>query len=210
MRQAALVAVLVVVAGVIAGVVGGVVVAHLAPKPAAAARAQPVAPAAPIIPAGWDQSLLGRVGTLEAQVAAIHDEREAAQATANAAPSTPPTEREVERQQHYQLELQHREELAQQHAAEPFDAVWARPQARSMTEAFQKIDFTTGARVLDVDCRDKTCAATFEFPTPFEGLTALQQRGDGLGVDGCNGYSAIPTPPKSAGPYALTIFYTCR
>jgi hypothetical protein len=208
MRQAALVGALVVVAGVIAGVVGGAVVAHLTPKPPAPASAKPRVAMAPVVPASWDSRLLGRVGELEARVAALHDERDAGQAKAPA--PEPPTEHQLERQQHYEVELKHREKLAEQHAAEEFDEAWARPQAQSMTEAFKKIDFTTGARVVDVDCRGKTCAATFEFPTPIEGLTALQQRSDGLAVDGCNGYTAIPTPPTSAGPYSMTLFYTCR
>lgn len=212
MRQVAIVGALVVVAGVIAGVVGGLVVAHLTPKPPtpanASARAKPMVAPPPIVPAGWDSRLLGRVGELEAQVVALHDERDAA---GDEAPAPgPPTDRELERQQHYEVELNVREELAAKHAAERFDEAWARPQSRSMTEAFQKIDFTTGARVVDVECRDKTCAATFEFPTPLEGLAALRQRSDGLAVDGCNGYTAIPTPPTSAGPYSMTIFYTCR
>jgi len=210
--------VLVIVAtGLGAGALGAVVVSSRSPgspPPTPAARgAERTETAAPIVvPPGWNLALVSRLSHVEQQLDELRHADASppvARGTSADAGPNPVEAREKEREIQYQQELDYREDALAKHAGEPSDSAWAGPLAATMQQSLGTA-FDGLAKTTNVDCRSKTCVATLTFPTPSDALVSLRQSASKLSVQGCGSLAAIPTPPTTAGPYDLTLVYTCR
>ncbi|HVU52393.1 MAG TPA: hypothetical protein VHL80_16980 [Polyangia bacterium] len=212
----------VILVGVVAGVGGALVAgrfnrpapANAAVPPAAEARPRPV-----VIPPGWDASLLSRVARLEERLEQRQAEAKAppSEGLAGAGGVTDPaqqaSQRERERLEHYEKELDYRSDFIDRHNQEPIDTAWSPATTQAIQERLSAGESSDGAKVKQVECRSKTCTATLTFPSPSEALSYIQQGGkaaSNAAVASCNGSIMIPTPPTSAGAYDLTVLYTCR
>ncbi len=202
MRQSLLVVLL----GGASGIGGALATSSVQREPLPATAPESLSPLV-IAPPGWDPRLVARVSHIEQQLVDSH---------ANAVEKGPettsvgePSSREQERVEHYQRELEHRQERLWAHEKESIDVSWAAPQARSIEDALAPALRVKDARVDNVDCRSATCVATLSFPSPEAALRALSQ-GSELASAGCPGLSAVPTPPTAEGRYALTLIYACR
>jgi hypothetical protein len=204
--------ILVIAVGLVSGTVGAVVAGRFGvdrPQSRGLPQADP-RPAAPaVVPPGWDPRFLGRLNDVEEQVQAL--KAKAAQTDAEVSSPSGAVEvnrREAERLEHYRAELQSRAAMMAEHDHEPIDNSWASAETDELTRALTARKL--GGEVKLADCRSKTCAVTLSFPTPSSAIVSLNRNASDLGVAGCLGYVAIPTPPESAGSYDLTIIYNCR
>lgn len=195
----------------VAGVGGAVLTAYLARAtpakaqvPLAQQSTQPERPA--VVPPGWNLQLLGRVGALEQELAGLKL-REPAKVEGEAILEG--SDRDADLRAQYQSDLNYREERLAALAAEATDLSWSRTQSAQLREALAPI--AGASSVKSVDCRSKGCAAVVTFPSPGEALAATGGRGiSQFMVEGCGGATIIPTPPEAAGPYDLTVLYSCR
>ena len=182
------------------------------PRPASLETERPETTARVVVPPGWNPALVSRLSHVEQQLDELrHPDASppaAAGPSAGAGPN-PVEAREKERAIQYDQELDYRQEALANHASEPSDPAWAGPLASTMRQSLSTA-FEGLAQTANVDCRSKTCTATLTFPTPSDALVSLRQSASKLSVDGCGSLAAIPTPPTSAGPYDLTLVYTCR
>jgi hypothetical protein len=206
-------AVLVAMTGLASGTLGAILYAHFAiPSPRlVSSRLERPEVQGPVIPPGWDRALVSRVSTVEQRLDEIGSRAPAPPASTKLSAASEPKDertREQRRAEHYQKELDHLEKMLADHASEPNDDAWARPLATSMQQSLSRA-FEGVAQTKNIDCRSKTCTATLSFPTPGAALASLQQSRKYTFI-GCKGGSIIPTPPKSAGPYDLTVVYSCR
>lgn len=165
----------------------------------------------PIVPPGWDPTLVPRLAVVENRLDALRTSSRTESSPTSDAPQLVGDDRtrEEKRADHYQQELDYRKDALADHDREPTDNAWAGPQVASMQQSLGKA-FDGTAQTKSVDCRSKTCTATLAFPTPSDALVALAQKSQGLTVQGCKGAVAIPTPPANAGVYDLTVLYNCR
>jgi hypothetical protein len=183
------------------------------PSPVSVAAERPEVPGA-VIPPGWNLALVSRLSHVEdrldqLQLAADAPPVASAEPVAADPEQDPVRSREQERAAQYEAELAFRQDALAKHAGEPNDAAWAGPVTDSMRDSLTK-GFDGVARTTNVDCRSKTCIATLTFPTPSDALVSLRQSSAKLTVPGCSSVAAVPTPPTSAGPYDLSVIYTCR
>jgi len=218
------IAAIVAATGLTSGVAGAMFYSRLAgaPGPAQSASASsrvaapPLStapPAAAIVPPGWDQTLLTRLSSLEQRLDQLPAAGSAVdpgvEPQAEPAPNDGEADREQQRIDQYQKELAYRDEALSAHAQEQADNAWAAPQVLQMQDWFIK-SLGESAQAKNIDCKSKSCTATLAFATPADALTTIQTQSDKLTVPGCKGVAAIPTPPKDAGPYELTVLYNCR
>jgi hypothetical protein len=200
-----------VAAGLVAGVFGAALFGHFTiARPTQPPVAPPPTPRAAILPPGWDPGLTYRVTNLERRLDAVQPGPTPSPSDKLSPSQAGLSDREQERSDHYQKELASLEKSLSEHANEGVDIDWSRTESEQIQRDLRPDTLANSAQVKAVDCRSKTCTATLSFPTPADGLTLIQQNPDRLTVAGCNGFSAIPTPPSSDGPYDLTIVYTCR
>jgi hypothetical protein len=210
--------VLVIVAtGLGAGALGSVLASSRLTKPpsprSSAVSTERSQDPAPVIPPGWDLALVSRLSHVEQRLGELGRARPDASPSAAAEPSAdkgsdPVQAREEQRANQYQQELDYRERALATHTAEATDTAWAGPLAATMQQSLST-SFQGLARTTNVDCRTKTCTATLTFPTPSDALMSFHDSSK-LSVQGCSGLAAVPTPPTSAGPYDLTLIYSCR
>jgi hypothetical protein len=201
--------------GLGAGALGAVLASSSAaksppPRPGSVRTESPETPA-PVIPPGWNLALVSRLSHVEQRLDELGHSDAAPPAAAGASEGVGPNpaeSREQQRLDQYQKELEYREQALANHAREPSDVAWAGPQAATMQQSLSNA-FGGLARTANVDCRSKTCTATLTFPTPSDALVSFRDSSK-LSVQGCGSLAAVPTPPTSAGPYDLTLVYTCR
>jgi hypothetical protein len=205
----------VMVTGLASGTVGSVVYAHFvksrAQSPVALMTERSESPKPVIIPPGWDLALVSRLANVEQKLDDLRASAPEAPGESRPTGDAGPNDEEAQKRQlaaDYQQDLDYLDKALADHANEPSDGAWATPLATSMQQALGKA-FDGTAQTKSVDCRSKTCTATLTFPTPRDALASLRQP-NGLVVQGCNGFAAIPTPPATAGPYDLTVVYNCR
>ena len=182
-------------------------------SPVSVAAERPAVPA-PVIPPGWNLALVSRLSHVEERLDQLQLAADAATpVSAEPAAADPDQDqvpsREQERAAQYESELAFRQDALARHGEEPSDPAWARPLAASMQDSLSK-GFEGVARTTNVDCRSQTCIATLTFPTPSDALVSLRESSSKLTVQGCGSVAAVPTPPSNAGPYDLTVIYTCR
>jgi hypothetical protein len=203
--------------GALSGAVGAVGAGRLLQAPAESRGSPPVVDRAPperevIVPPGWDAVLHARVSNLESRVDDLSARSTApaqAPTAAPAQPADPSSSRERERTEHYEKELAHRERLLGEHEREAVDRAWAVPQSDVLARSLADQAAGQSVEVERVDCRSNSCVASLTFPSPMSALTYLQDTRH-LVVRGCNGFTAIPTPPADDGPYDLSVHYKCR
>lgn len=192
------------------GVAGAVAYSHFSQdsKPEVAPERRPAAPQPLVIPPGWNLKFASRLSDVEEKLDALDALDTAVPEPSEDLEESAELTREEERAEHYQQELDFRDQKLTEHEQEPLDAAWATPQMdtmqRTLDQAFQDTAETTS-----VDCRSATCTATLTFPAPSDALAAIS-RNDSFDTPGCSGMIAIPTPPEGEGPYELTLWYNCR
>jgi hypothetical protein len=116
-----------------------------------------------------------------------------------------PASRQEALAEHYQDELETRAQHLDLHAREPIDGAWARSQEQTLVGGLAAL-----GEVRQVDCRSQTCAATLVFADQASALRTLRESSVKMAIEGCHGYTSVPTPAQGDGPYELIVLYQCR
>lgn len=205
-----------IVTGLVAGAIGATIVGSIgsigsrslpAPPPPPEAQHKPAPDRAVVVPPGWDPVYVGRLAQVERDVAMLNaaasNEKHAA---SDARDTSPVAERERDRAEAYEQDLDARETMLIAHDEEPIDNEWAETQSESARTIFEPTIRANKAALKGVDCRSKTCTVEVVFSNPAEGL-AFMHSTDVPALPGMHGMSVTATPPDNAGAYALTMVY---
>lgn len=201
--------------GLVAGAVGALAAGRLTQSAAvpAGASAPPRAPAAVIVPPGWDSVFSSRLNAVETELAeqrALPRARETLAPSADTPSGDAPSSRADQRAEHYQKEIEAYTKRLAEHQQESVDQGWAWEQARRLRNALEpSTSEGITAQAIEIDCRSKTCVGRLTFGSPMDALRYLHLSSPPV-PEGCNGMTSTPLPPKGDGPYDLTILYTCR
>jgi hypothetical protein len=195
MRQS----VITVVVGLASGVVAALVSVHLAvgptPRPAPRAATVPVPRQSPIVPPGWDPSILARVANLESRLAGTKPEAATTESRADSGTSENARQREQGRLAQYQRELAYLQQVLTDHDQEPHDPAWSRPLEEALDNRLAASVEESSGQVKGIDCRSRTCTAALTFRTPVDALVYMRQPLANRVTEGCKGLVAIPAPP---------------